>query len=294
MAKILITGAGGQLGQSFQLVAPLFDDHDVVLANRKLLDVGDAHIVGHFFEDNAFDYCINCAAYTAVDKAEEEQDAAYLGNVQAVKNLAKVCAEKGVQLIHFSTDYVHHNQQNTAFVETDDLNPQNIYAKTKLEGENHLVAHLPQAMIVRTSWVYSPFGHNFVKTMLRLGSERDQLSVVEDQIGTPTYAPDLALAMMTLVDKVEKNIIPQEKLSGIFNYSNEGVCSWYDFAQAIFEIAQIDCAVAPIASSHWSTPATRPPFSLLNKTKFKTTFETTIPYWRDSLKQCISLLKMEI
>lgn len=290
MAKILITGASGQLGQSFQLVAPLFADFDVLLADRKLLDVGNTEQVNHFFDNYTFDYCINCAAYTAVDKAEEEKDAAYLGNVTAVENLAQVCSKKNIQLIHFSTDYVHHNQQNTAFEETDELNPQNVYAQTKLAGENYLVTHLPQAMIVRTSWVYSPFGHNFVKTMLRLGKEREQLSVVEDQIGTPTYAPDLALAIMYLIERIEKKELPIEKLGGIFNYSNEGVCSWYDFAKAIFEISNIDCAVTPIASSHWPTPALRPPFSLLNKTKFKTTFNTTIPYWRDSLKQCIALI----
>lgn len=285
--KILITGANGQLGQEFAFLAANFPHFEFTFLSRDELDITSKTDIDAFFLNKNINYCINCAAYTAVDKAENDIKSAESVNITGVKNLGEACAKLNIPFIHFSTDYVYHNNQNTPFVETDNTNPQSIYGKSKLNGEKQLLAIHPQAMIIRTSWVYSTFGHNFVKTMLRLGKERDELSVVFDQIGSPTYARDLAAVVLQILTKNEEKNLPNNTFSGIYHYSNEGLCSWYDFALAIFEIAQIKCHVLPIESKAYPTPAKRPPFSVLNKTKIKDTFEIEIPHWRESLKKCL-------
>ncbi len=291
MATILVTGSNGQLGQELNALASRFESLDFVFVDVQDLDITNAEMVQSYFNQHHFDYCINCAAFTAVDKAETEQDLAYAVNVDGVKNLATSCVLYNTQLIQISTDYVYHNQQNTPFKESDPSNPQGVYAQTKLQGDQLAVQILPSSMILRTSWVYSTFGHNFVKTMIRLGTERDTLGVIFDQIGTPTYAHDLALAILTIIDKVEKETINKASMTGVFHYSNEGVTSWYDFAKAIFRIENINCTVNAIETKDYPTPAKRPPFSLLNKHKIKTTFGIEIPHWEESLSLCLKNLK---
>lgn len=283
--KVLVTGANGQLGRELQALASEFPELSLLPVDRNTLDIAAADAVAHFFEDTVLDYCINCAAYTAVDKAEQERDLAFAINAQGAANLAKVCATKSVQLLHFSSDYVYHNQENRPLLETDATTPQGVYAASKLEGDLQVLALDPSALVFRTSWVYSSFGHNFVKTMLRLGAERGALRVVCDQIGTPTYARDIARMSLQLIQSGKA-----KEHRGIFNYSNEGVCSWYDFAQAIFELSGVKCKVDAIPSSAYPTPAARPAYSVLDKGKFKTTFGLDIPYWRESLGGCLEML----
>ena len=282
MQKILVTGSNGQLGRSLQAVAGDYPEMTFVFADRKLLDITVESSIFDLFEQYSFDYCINTAAYTAVDRAEEEVDAALLANTEAIAYLAKACKKYNTKLIHFSTDYVYADY-NRPLLETDELRPEGIYARTKLKGERVLFSILPGACVIRTSWVYADFGHNFVKTMLRLGREREQLSVVFDQVGSPTYAPDLAKAILSIISDNEW----AGQLSGIYNYSNEGVISWYDFAKAIFEMSHIKCEVLPITSDQYPTAAKRPAYSVLNKQKFKETFGLEIPYWKDSLARML-------
>ena len=286
---ILVTGANGQVGQCFQRLAADFPEWDFHFAGSAALDISDKRAVTRFVQQNKnIRWVINCAAYTAVDKAESEPDKAKSINVAGAKNLADACAVLGATLIHFSTDYVYHNRQNIAFKEHDPAQPKSVYARTKLAGERAaLRAHPNGVMVVRTSWVYAPVGQNFVNTMLRLGKERTSISVVADQIGTPTYGPDLALAVLQIMQKVGNGIVPKTSLAGIWHYSNEGVASWYDFAQAIFEIKNLHCAVQPIETKDYPTPALRPPFSVLNKAKIKAAFGIEIPHWRSSLVRCL-------
>ncbi len=290
MVKILITGTNGQVGQELQVLASKYNDFQFLFTDRSVLDIIDKSSVQRFFEANKIHYCINCAAYTAVDKAESEPDAAYQINVKGVMNLAEACKNVGATLIHLSSDYVYHNLNCTPLQESDPTFPQSIYAQTKLDGEQAALAIWEQTMVIRTSWVYSSFGHNFVKTMLRLGKERPELRVVYDQTGTPTYARDLAKVILDIIQKAESGIINRVLLHGVYNYSNEGVTSWYDFAKAIFEIANIDCKVLPIETKDYPTPAKRPPFSVLNKNKIKASFVLELPHWRASLKDCLALI----
>lgn len=287
MTHLLITGAGGQLGREFQVLAQEFPEFSFTAADRQTLDISKAEAVNRFFGEHPVDFCINCAAYTAVDRAESEPEMARLINVDATRHLAEACARQGAPFIHFSTDYVYHNyNKNTPFRETDEPSPQGVYARTKLDGEFAALAAHAQSMIIRTSWVYSSFGHNFYNTMLRLGSERQHLRVVFDQIGTPTYARDLADAVLRIIKMATRDEKPLDTLSGIYHYSNEGVCSWYDFALAIFEKHGIPCTVAPIETSDYPTPARRPPFSVLNKAKIKETFGIDIAHWQAALSHC--------
>lgn len=287
---ILITGANGQVGQCFRQLATRYPQWRFIFNDYPELDITDRGMVFRFFrslrEDN-LRWCVNCAAYTAVDKAESEPEKARKINVTGAKILAEACAEQGIPLVHLSTDYVYHNRQNTPFRESDPVSPKSVYARTKLAGDRAVSKANPLSMIVRTSWVYSEFGSNFVKTMLRLGAGRPQLNVVFDQIGTPTYAPDLAGAILEIFQKIENKEVIPERAAGIWHYSNEGVTSWYDFAKAIFDLKKMPCSVNPIETKEYPTPAQRPPFSLLNKTKIKTAFGITIPYWRDSLEMCL-------
>ncbi|MCH2020957.1 MAG: dTDP-4-dehydrorhamnose reductase [Saprospiraceae bacterium] len=282
--NILVTGSYGQVGSELIFLAESYKNFSFVFVDKDDLDITDLVAVEDFFSSNCFNYCINCAAYTAVDKAETDAKNASLVNVTGAKNLAIACSKNKVRFIQISTDYVYHNDQNTPFKENDLTNPQGIYAKTKLDGDLASLKYNTETIVIRTSWVYSSYGNNFVKTMLRLGKERDKLTVIFDQIGSPTYARDLAKAILDIIS------INPLKFNGIYHYSNEGVCSWYDFARAIFELKGIQCNTSPIETSDYPTPAKRPHFSLLNKTKIKTTFGLIIPHWRDSLKSCLKLL----
>lgn len=287
--NILVTGASGQVGQELQILSRLYPDFKFYFTNSKTLNITDLEAVQAFFNQNQIDYCINCAAYTAVDKAEKEQAQAGLVNSKAVKFLANACQKSDAVLIHLSTDYVYHTNINRPYVETDDARPKSVYAMTKYFGEKEALK-CNKSIVIRTSWVYSSFGNNFVKTMLRLGKTRDSLNVVFDQIGTPTYAHDLADAILKIVNKT---VQAQDfsTFKGIYHYSNEGVTSWYDFAKAIFDLENIKVQLSPIESKDYPTPAPRPNFSILNKAKIKTTFDLAIPHWRDSLKACLQQLK---
>lgn len=286
---ILVTGANGQVGQELQFLSTQFSDFEFFFANREILDISDEMAINALFEKMNFKYCINCAAYTAVDTAEKDKDLARKINVDAVACLAKTCKEYDTQLIHISTDYVYHSETiNRPYREDDVTNPQGVYAATKLEGDLIATQMLSDAVVLRTSWVYSSFGNNFVKTMIRLGRKLDNLRVIYDQIGTPTYARNLAYAILSIIQKIEEKTV--ENYGGIYHFSNEGVTSWYDFAMAIFDVKGIEIEVAPIETKDYPTPAKRPHFSLMNKEKIKMTFGLTIPHWKKALCDCLDLL----
>jgi dTDP-4-dehydrorhamnose reductase len=287
MPKLLITGAGGQLGKEFASLAAIFPQWHFLLPTREELDITDIAKLEDFFATHRPDYCLNTAAYTAVDKAEEDRDTAFAINATAAQHLATTCKKQGTHLFHYSTDYVYQVGIDRPLKETDPTLPQNVYAASKLAGDQMVSITLPAATIIRTSWVYSSYGHNFVKTMLRLGKERSKLRVVFDQVGTPTYAYDLALFTLQLIEKIEIGLLEPQQLAGIFHYSNEGVCSWYDFALAIFELSGISCDVDPIESREYPTPAQRPNYSVLNKAKIKQVSGLKIPYLRDALNRCL-------
>lgn len=289
---ILVTGSSGQLGQSLKMITKEYPDYDFIFAQREQLDLSNGKSITEFFKQNKFDLIINCAAYTAVDKAESEPELADKINHQAVKQLAELAQQHNTRLIHISTDYVFNGTQYRPYIETDNVAPQSVYGETKLKGEQALLAIMPNnALIIRTSWVYSEYGNNFVKTMLRLGKERDALNVIFDQVGTPTYAHDLAQAIMAIVNN---HTFKQANVnSEIYHYSNEGVCSWYDFAKTIFELNNVSCDVSPIETKDYPTPAIRPHYSLLNQAKIKQSYKLTIPYWKNSLKQCLNKLAQQ-
>ena len=278
MYNILVTGGNGQLGSELKEIAPNFPDYSFLFTVVKDLDITNHNAVAAFIESNNFNVIINCAAYTAVDKAESEPEISNSINHLAVANFAQIAKDNNIKLIHISTDYVFDGANYKPYVETDVPNPQSVYGKTKLDGELAMQKINPaNSIIIRTSWVYSKFGNNFVKTMLRLVESRDEISVVADQIGSPTNAADLAEAILTILPKISNKTIE------IFHYSNEGVCSWYDFAKAIFEIKEISIKVKPIKSEKYPTPADRPFYSFLNKCKIKNDFGIRIPYWRETL-----------
>ncbi|MFW5426541.1 MAG: dTDP-4-dehydrorhamnose reductase [Methylophagaceae bacterium] len=286
---ILVTGSNGQLGQSLKKIAKQYDYTNIVFATRAELNLSDTDSINTFFQQQQFDLIINCAAYTAVDKAESEPELADKINHLAVKQLAETAQKQHAKLIHISTDYVFNGQQYRPYIETDDVAPQGVYGLTKLKGEQAILETMANnAVIIRTSWVYSEFGNNFVKTMLKLGNDRDSLNIIFDQVGTPTYATDLAQAIMTIV---QNQTFQQEFRTELVHYSNEGVCSWYDFAKTIFELSGIECDVSPIETKDYPTPATRPHYSLLNKARIKQRYDLTIPYWKDSLQHCVSALQ---
>ena len=289
---VLVTGSSGQLGRCLKAIAERYVDCVFTFVERADLDLSNQQSIHDYFQQHQFDFIINCAAYTAVDKAESEAELADQINHLAVQQLAEIALQQQSKLIHISTDYVFDGKHYQPYKETDPVAPQAVYGVTKLKGEQALVATMPtNVVIIRTSWVYCEYGHNFVKTMLRLAADRDQLNVIFDQIGTPTYAGDLAQAIMTIVgsDHFNQTSVATE----IYHYSNEGVCSWYDFAKAIFALSTVQCEVSPIETKDYPTPATRPHYSLLNKTKIKQAFNIHIPYWRDSLKQCLTQLAQQ-
>lgn len=281
--NILVTGCNGQLGNEIQLLEKGNGKHVFFNTDVNELDITDENAINAFVDANNIDGIINCAAYTAVDKAESNEALCHTLNATAPGYLAAAMGKRGGWMVQVSTDYVFDGTKHTPYSETDPTCPDSVYGRTKLEGEQLVRQHCERAMIVRTAWLYSIFGNNFVKTMIRLGKEKTELSVIFDQIGTPTYARDLAVAIMTAV---EKGIIP-----GIYHFSNEGVTSWYDFTKAIHRIAGISgCHVRPIHTEEYPTPARRPHYSVLDKTKIKATYNIEVPYWEESLAECISKL----
>ena len=280
---ILVTGSNGQLGKELQALAHQNPTFHFVFAGREELPLDNYGVVENFFKHNQPHYCINCAAYTAVDKAEVEKELTMFVNGHAVGNLAAICKKYFTKLIHISTDYVFDGESETPYIEDDATNPMNTYGASKLLGEQLCIKENADAIIIRTSWVYSSFGNNFVKTMLRLMKQRQELNVVADQIGSPTYAADLAKAILALITSGKWE-------SGIYHYSNQGKISWHQFAQAIKEISGSKAIVHPILTADYPTPAKRPKFSLLNKNKIQTVYELQIPDWKESLKKCIQLI----
>ncbi|WP_299580282.1 dTDP-4-dehydrorhamnose reductase [uncultured Sunxiuqinia sp.] len=289
MKKILVTGADGQLGAAIKALAANYNEFEFLFTDIQELDLTNQAAVALFVETEKPAYIINCAAYTAVDIAEKEADLARLINTKVPAYLGKVGQKHQARVIHVSTDYVFDGTSYTPYTENDLVNPESVYGKSKLNGEIALLKEAPSSLVIRTSWLYSIHGKNFLKTMVKLGEERDELRVVCDQVGTPTYADDLAEVILTIISKTENKRCDWKP--GIYHYSNEGVCSWYDFAKAIHELAGISCHVHPIATEEYPTPAARPPYSVLNKSKIKRIFGVQIPYWRDSLKKCITELK---
>ena len=278
---VIVTGANGQVGQSLQFISPNYPDIQFVFCDSKVLDITNLNNINQVFEQYKPNYCINTAAYTTVDKAESEPEKAHLINVIGPKNLAEVCKKFDTTLLHISTDFVFDGTKKTPYIEEDIPNPTGVYGKTKLDGEKAIQETWHKYFIIRTSWVYSQFGNNFMKTMLRLASERDKLSVVNDQIGTPTHAVDLAQALMSIITKCQTELVG---VFGIYNFSNEGQCSWYDFAKKIFEINNININLQPIPTVSYPTPAKRPSYSVLDKTKIKTFFGLKIKDWEVSLE----------
>ncbi|TAF82284.1 MAG: dTDP-4-dehydrorhamnose reductase [Sphingobacteriales bacterium] len=284
MKNTIVFGASGQLGTCLQTIASSKEIKNIIFLPEQEADILDLQKLKTVFETYQPAYIINCAAYTAVDKAEDEVEIARKINKTGAQNLAQYCKNYGATMVHVSTDFVFEGNHPNLLVETDIAQPINIYGLTKLEGEQDIEAILPQHFIIRTSWLYSEYGNNFVKTMLKLGAERDELKIISNQIGTPTYAIDLADAILAIIASQKENY-------GIYHYSNEGVTSWYDFAKGIFDISKTDVNVLPIRTSEYPTKATRPLFSVMDKSKIKNTFGLEIPYWRDSLITCINNLK---
>jgi dTDP-4-dehydrorhamnose reductase len=278
---VLVTGANGQLGQAIQFVAGNYPNIHFVFCSSSDLDITNKENCDSVFNKEKPDFCINAAAYTAVDKAESEPEQAELINVIGAKNLAEACKNFNAKLIHISTDFVFDGSKNSPYNETDLPNPKGVYGQTKLEGEIAIQEVFDAYFIIRTSWVYSQFGNNFMKTMLRLASERASLSVVSDQIGTPTNAVDLAECLVTIITEHSKLNTEQY---GIYNFSNEGQCSWFDFAKKIFEINEVKIDVTPIPTTQFPTPAERPKYSVLDKTKIKNTFGIEIKPWEQSIE----------
>lgn len=283
--NILITGALGQLGQEVNAAFSGNHNYKVFSTDINDLDITNINAVNNYIKNNAIDYVINCAAYTAVDAAEDNMDLCVKLNINAVANIAKAALANNAKVIHISTDYVFDGYHYHPYTEEDRTNPTSVYGTTKLEGERTIFELAPDSIIIRTSWLYSPHGKNFVKTMIKLGNEKESLNVVCDQIGTPTSATDLANAIYTI-------ITGDKWASGLYNYSNEGAISWYDFTKSIHRIAGItSCNVAPILSKEYPTKAQRPFYSVLDKSKIKKQFGITIPYWEESLEECIKILK---
>ena len=282
--KILITCCNGQLGNEMQLLEKNYPQHQFYNTDVAELDITDQAAIESCVADNEIDGIVNCAAYTAVDKAESSKELCTSLNTVAPAYLAAAVEKRGGWIIQVSTDYVFNGKAHTPYREDDTPSPDSVYGSTNLAGELGVQKFCSRTMIIRTAWLYSTFGNNFVKTMLRLGKEKQQLGVIFDQIGTPTYAGDLAMAIMTAI---EKGIVP-----GVYHFSNEGVISWYDFTKAIHRIAGITtCHVRPLHTSEYPTPANRPAYSVLDKTKIKQTYDIEIPYWEESLAKCIEKLK---
>ena len=288
MAIILITGSKGQLGNELEVVSKNFYGYDFIFTDIDSLDITNAEQTSDFIKKTRPDWIINCAAYNLVDKAETEPDQALLINGLAVKNITEVIRGSECRFIHISTDYVYDGQSNVPYNEYAQPNPLSAYGRSKLAGEKYALLH-QGSMIIRTSWLYSSFGNNFVKTILRLGAEKESLRVVFDQTGSPTYAADLAEAIMSIISGVIRNRMAMN--SGIYNFSDEGACTWYDFACEIVKEAGLNCIVYPVLTKDFNQTAHRPAYSVMDKSKIKDNYALSIPHWRTSLAKCIKLLK---
>jgi dTDP-4-dehydrorhamnose reductase len=287
MMNVLVTGSNGQLGSELKKIHKDYSYWNFLFLDLPELDITNLASIENFVKDHSITKIINCAAYTAVDLAETNKELAEKVNVMGARNLAQISVKYSISLIHISTDFVFDGKHYLPYEETDMPNPLSVYGRTKLDGENEILRITPNAIILRTSWLYSAFGANFVKTMQRLGSERESLRVIFDQVGTPTWAADLAQTILIVVEHSEN----QKDIGGVYHYSNEGCASWYDFATEIMELSQISCLVIPIGTSQYPTPASRPFYSVLNKEKIKHHFGLQIPHWKVSLKKCIEELK---
>ena len=284
MFNILVTGSNGQLGSEIKELSSKYN-YNFFFTDKETLDITNPHAINELIENKNINTIINCAAYTAVDKAENEQKLADAINHKAIKYLAQISKEKNIKLIHISTDYVFDGKNHMPYKEDDTTKPTGVYGKTKLDGEIAMQEINPKnSIIIRTSWVYSSYGNNFVKTMLHLAKEREELSVIFDQVGTPTYAKDLAKTILDILPNIKNEEVE------IYNYSNEGVLSWYDFAKEIMRMSKSTCQINPIESKDYKTSASRPHYSLLNKSKIKKEFGIIVPYWKDSLDECLTLM----
>lgn len=286
--KTLVTGAQGQLGSEIRDISTNFPQFDFAFVDVAELDLTDKGKVSDFITKNNFRVIINCAAFTAVDVAEDQQELAFAVNAEAVRTIAEICKQNKIRLIHISTDYVFDGESNQPMAEDDSTNPLSVYGVSKLKGEQHVQSILEDAYIIRTAWVYSTYGKNFVKTIANLGRQRPELRVVDDQIGTPTYAYDLAAAILEILTQVFSS---GKDVPGIYHYTNEGVISWYDLAHFILKYYNLPCVLKPIPSEEYKTRAVRPKFSLLSKRKIRDTFAITPPHWHDSLMKCLEKMQ---
>lgn len=284
MNNILVTGSNGQLGNEIKKLSSIYR-YNFFFTTKEDLDITSLSNLEKFISQNQINIIINAAAHTAVDSAEKDYENADEVNHRAVKHISRIAKEHNIKLVHISTDYVFDGKNYKPYLESDITNPNGIYGKTKLSGEKAMLKISPNnSIIIRTSWVYSSFGENFVKTMLRLGKERDTLGVIYDQVGTPTYARDLAKTILEILPKIRNNNVE------IYNFSNEGALSWYDFAKEIIRVAKLECQIKPIETSEYPTLVMRPYYSLLNKAKIKKDFNIDIPYWKDSLEECLKTI----
>lgn len=284
MLNVLVTGSKGQVGSELEVLSSSYD-YNFIFTDKNELDISKREALSSFILENNINTIINCAAYTAVDKAESEVELAVKINSNALKYLAEISQENDIKLVHISTDYVFNGEGFIPYLETDSTRPNGVYGQTKLEGEKALLNINPNnTIIIRTSWVYSSFGSNFVKTMLRLGKEKETLGVIYDQVGTPTYARDLAKTILDILPTIKSEQVE------VYHYTNEGVLSWYDFSKEIMRMAKINCTINPIETKEYPTPAKRPHYSLLNKSKIKEKFKIEIPFWKDSLSECLEKL----
>jgi len=288
MASILITGSDGQLGNELRDVSKQYYGYDFTFTDIDTIDITNSAATAEFIRNLRPDWIVNCAAYNLVDKAESEPEAAMLINGTAVKNITEAIAGTECKFIHISTDYVYDGNSNVPYDENSVVNPRSAYGRSKLAGEKYALLH-PGSMIIRTAWLYSLYGNNFVKTMLRYGAEKESLRVVFDQAGTPTYAADLAGAIMSVISGVIRNQFAFK--AGVYNYSNEGVCSWFDFAIEIIQEAGLKCQVNPVLSKDYPQAASRPSYSVMDKSKIKENYNISIPHWRTSLIKCIRIIK---
>lgn len=286
---ILVTGSNGQLGSEIKALSKNFPLYNFLFTSREELAMENELLLQNFFKKNSINYCVNCAAYTAVDKAESEKEKAFAINADAIGKLSKICSEYQTRLIHISTDYVYDGSVHIPLKEENAVGPVNVYGSSKLKGEELALNNNPSTLIIRTSWVYSSFGNNFVKTMLRLFREKEEINVINDQTGSPTFAADLASVIMEFIEKTQQG----EAFSGIVNYSNSGTTNWYEFSKEIKSLVNSNCKINPIPTSSYPTPAKRPLYSVLDTSKIKEILQLEIPSWQESLKKCIDILRDE-